>query len=342
MAKKKEKTSTTPKSGTPAAAASRLTPVPLGGIVGGGGPPLSNRLFSSRLAALEADASDELLAVAPTFGDVLLSIGTGVAESQAALDQGLVTAAQQLSQTKISVVSEVIQELDDDGLPAAEETELIENEVSLINFVNPTVHEWKHMALSMDLNVGETDVERGMTFRRTQRQSGAHAYGLFWGFLGWFDTDTRERRSGTSSRTDQETDWAQGQVRMDALLGPRTTGKFPVPAEVAIGPQIYFSQGAVQETLTSGVVTARSLDLLVRVRKSDGDANPNVNLVIEAPNFSFSFITDAPFTGSQTNSDGEIKVRLSRSIPNPRFLRSVRGTVVARLGDVKQATTVNL
>ncbi|MBI5550032.1 MAG: hypothetical protein HY911_00900 [Desulfobacterales bacterium] len=344
MAKKKVESS--PLTGGPSAsaAASRSAPasLPVGGIASAGLAPLSDRLFSTRLAALEADASDELGDLAPTFGDVLLSIGLGISESQAALDQGLVSAARQLSQTKISVISEVIQELDDNGLPNAAQTQLIENEVSLINFVNPTVHEWKHMALSMDLSVGETDYERGMTFNRTQRDISTHAYGLFWGFLGWFDTDDRTQQSGQTTRTDQETDWAQGQVRMDALLGPRVTGKFPVPAEVAIGPQIYFSHGSVQETVSDGVVSERAMDLLIRVRKANGDVNPNVNLVIEAPSFSFSFIDDATFNGSTANADGEIKVRLSRSIPNARFLRAVKGTVVARLGDLKQSTVVSL
>lgn len=286
--------------------------------------------------------SDELGEVGPTFGDVLLSIGTGVADSQAALDQGLVTTAQPLSQTKITVISEVIQELDENGLADADATQLIENEVSLINFVNPTVHEWKHMALSMDLNVGETDYERGMTFNRMQRTRDTHAYGLFWGFLGWFDTDTRTTETGQGSRIDQETDWAQGQVRMDALLGPRATTKFPVPAEVAIGPQIYFSQGSVQETIAGGVVTARSLDVLIRARKANGDVNPNVNIVVEAPYYSYSFIDDDTFNGSTTNADGEVKVRLSRNIPNIRFQRAVRGQLTARLGDIKQTTMVSL
>ncbi len=348
MAKKPEKPAASPKAGSPganrpAAATSASVPVPLGGVSARSAPQLSDRLFSSsRLAAFEADVSDELGEVGPTFGDVLLSIGTGVADSQAALDQGLVTTAQHLSQTKISVISEVIQELDENGLPDADATQLIENEVSLINYVNPTVHEWKHMALSMDLNVGETDYERGMTFSREQRYIGAHAVGLFWGFLGWFDMDDRTTETRQESRIDQETDWAQGQVRMDALLGPRATTKFPVPAEVAIGPQIYFSQGSVQETITSGVVTARALDVLVRVRKANGDVNPNVNITVEAPFFSISYIDDDTFNGSTTNAAGEVKVRLARNIPNIRFQRAVRGQLTARLGDIKQSTMVSL
>jgi hypothetical protein len=342
MVKRKDDSEMLPDESPPAGSETRAPLMPTGGIIAASPPPLSDRLFSTSLAAMEADVSGELADVAPTFGDVLLSIGTGIADSQAALDQGLVTAARHLSETKITLVSEVVQELDENGLPDASQTQLIQNEVSLINFVNPTVHEWKHMALSMDLSVGATDYERGMTFNRTQRDINAHAYGLFWGFLGWFDTDDRTTTTHQDARTDQESDWAQGQVRMDAMLGPRTTGKFPVPAEVAIGPQIYFSHGTVTENVSSGVTTGRSMDLLIRVRKANGDVNPNVNIIIEAPSYNFSFVNDGTYLGSTTNADGDIKVQLSRAIPNARFLRPVRGQVTARLGAVKQNTMISL
>mgnify|MGYP006189486789 CR=1 FL=1 len=67
--------------------------------------------------ALEADVSGELAQIAPSFGDILASIGRGVADSQTALDRGLVSTATTLSQANITVVTDVVQELNDDGLP---------------------------------------------------------------------------------------------------------------------------------------------------------------------------------------------------------------------------------
>ena len=43
--------------------------------------------------ALEADVSGELAQIAPSFGDILGSIGRGVADSQTARDRGLVSTA---------------------------------------------------------------------------------------------------------------------------------------------------------------------------------------------------------------------------------------------------------
>ena len=290
--------------------------------------------------ALEADVSGELAGLAPTFGDVLLSIGTGVADSQSALDQGLINTATQLSNTKITFVSEVIQELDDDGIPDASKTQLISSDVSLINFVSPTVHEWKHVALSMDLEVAATDYETGVSFRRDQTTEGVHAYGLFWGFLGWFDTDTIKRSTSVTTNTDRETDWARGQVRMDAMLGPRSMDKFPVPADVSIGPQIYFSQGSVTEIKSGDTVTSRSMDMVIKVLKADGSANPSVNIEVDPDRYALSYSTDGDYNGSTTNSQGEIKITLTRNIPNARFLGAMR--ITAQLGQLSKTIEITL
>lgn len=319
-----------------------LTTRPAGGVIvtsSGGRAP--GGLFTTGLG-LGADVSQELLDLSPTFGDVLLSIGTGVADSQTQLDRGLVDSATQLSNTRIDVITDVIQKLDDDGLPSVDNTELIKNNVSLINFVNPTVHEWKSVALSMDLSVGAMDNESGMTFSAKQWKNNAHAVGLFWGFLGWFDMDSQDQTQDSIRHSRQEADWATGQVRMDALLGPRRTTKFPVPAQVTIGPSINFSQGSVQETLSGDVVTARFIDILISVRKADGSVNPDVGLEADTDRFAFSWIDTAPFTGSRTNPQGQAKLRITRDIPNPTFARPSRVKLSMRLGGVAKDLEVIL
>jgi hypothetical protein len=320
-------------------AGSLMPAVPTGSIAGNM-PPAA--LFSTTLAEMNADASDEIGDLAPTFGDVLLSIGTGVAESQDALDQGVVDTAQTLSDTKITVVTDVIQTLDDDGLPVVEDTQLVTHEVSLINYVTPTVHEWSHVALSMDLSVGEMNRERGVQFSQTQNTGYVGGVGLFWGFLGWFGHSQSETSSYYSANQRMEADWSRGQVRVDAQLRPRDIGQFPTPAQVTIGPQIYFSLGSVSEGTTDGVVTERSVDVILTVRKSNGDENPAVNLVVDSGPFRQSFSTDDGFTGSTTNSDGQCKITLTRDIPSPRFLRSMTATITVSLGDINKTTDITL
>ena len=323
---------------TRSASAGLMPAIPSGAIVGGGMP---SGLFSST-QALEADVSGELAGLAPTFGDVLMSIGSGVATSQDALDKGLVETAKALSNAKINVVTDVIQELNDDGLPVAEQTELIEHEVSLINYVAPTVHEWSHVALSMDLNVGAIDNDTGVTFDRKQTSGSVGGVGLFFGFVGFGLYSDSERSTYYSSNTSRESDWAQGQVRMDAMLRPRKVENFPAPAEVTIGPQIYFAQGGITETVSGGVVTARSMDVLIHCRKADGSANPNVIITLDSGPFGHSFVSTGGFTGNTTNADGQIKATLTRQIPNQRFARSVTATVRATLGQIERTVDVRL
>lgn len=324
----------------PLAATRSATPV--GGITAAIVPVGATTAVQSQ----NADVTEELTKAGPAFGDVLMAIGGAVARSQAALDKGMVETAKRLSATKITVVTDVIQKLDDDGRPVADDTDLITADVSLINFVTPTVHEWEHVAISMDLEVGEFDIEQGVRFNRSQSSSSSFGVkrtllGIIPLNLGGASTDSSRSSFGTS-RTDFEADFATGQVRLDAQLSPRRTTKFPVPAEVTIGPSIYFAQGTITETKSQGIVTQRAMELTITVRKASGDVNPNVPLEIDADAFRLSFATGGGFNGSTTNAQGQVKVTLSRDIPNVRFLRPTGQRVTARLGQVSNSVVVNL
>lgn len=292
--------------------------------------------------ALEADVSGELAALAPSFGDILASIGRGVADSQTALDRGLVTTANALSQNNITIVTDVIQELNDDGLPVPSATELVTQSVSLINFVRPTAHQWSHVALRMDMTVGAVDNERGMTVSTRNSSTRAVNAGLFLGFLGIGVLSVRESSTFRKEESDFESNWAEGRVVMDALLQPRTVEGFDPPAEVTIGPQIFMALGSVQETLNAGVVTARSTTVVITVRKADGSVNPVVAIDVDAGPFNLSFSTTGGFTGNTTNAAGQCSVELSRSIPSPLFQRRVRGTVTVTLGQIERTLSVSL
>ena len=299
--------------------------------------------MAGNLLAGEADASDELGGLAPTFGNVLNSIGVGVASSQEALDKGLVEIAKSLSDTNIDLVTQVIQELDDDGLPVTptDNSNLRKQNVSLINFVNPQAHEWKHVALSMDMSVGEMDNETGMTYNATQTNSSVSTSGLLWGFVGWFQHSNTSRETSLERTTDQEAAWSRGQVRMDAMLAPRRTGKFPVPAEVSIGPQIAIGMGGVLESEVAGVIT-RIQDLTITVRKADGSVNPDVLLNITSSSFAIELVDNGAAAFNYTNADGIVMARVKRRIPNAIFGRAIRGTVVAELGQISKDIEINI
>ena len=287
------------------------------------------------LLALGADASGQLEGIAPTFGNILSSIGVGVANSQAALDKGVVDTVKKLSDTKITVVTEVIEQLDDDGLPDVAATQLITQQLSVLNFVTPTVHEWKHVALSMDMNVGAMDDETGMSFRVEQSSTSVGSAGLFAGFVGLGYFSDNESYRSAQSNSHREAQWSSGVVQLDAVLAPRRTTKFPIPANVSIGPQIFMSQGSVVETKVGGVVTERSVDVLITVRKASGAVNPSKVLELDAGGLLPSFSTAAPFTGSTTNADGQCKVTLRRAILFG-FSQPTRRGVTVRMGQLSK------
>jgi hypothetical protein len=293
------------------------------------------------LAALEADVSGEIADAVPSFANILRAIGNGVASSQAALDQGVLDTIQTLSSTQIEVVTDVIQELDDDGLPVAEKTDLVTNKLSLLNFVRPAVHQWSDVALSMDFSVGAMDETRGLIFNKTQWSNNASG-SYFWGFGGWFQGDSHIDHSLTVQTSRQQAEWMTGQVRLDAMLTPRDTGKLPVPAEAAIGPQIFFSLGTVRETKNGQVVKARAVDLVILVIKADGSVNPQRPIEVDAPALQVSFKTDEGFDGSTTNSDGKVMVTLTRNIPNPLFLQPVKVPIRVTLGQIVRTANLTL
>jgi hypothetical protein len=292
-------------------------------------------------APLAADVSGQLQTVAPTFGQVLGSVGQGVADSQAALDQGVIDTVKDLADTKITVVTDVIQHLTDDGEPDPSQTQLVSTDLSVLNFFTPTIHEWKRVALSMDLSVGAFSETDGLTFNAEQQGGGVGGVGLFWGFVGLgYDYNYDDTQSFQQTHQ-QESSWSAGEVRIDAILGPRQTGKFPIPSQVSVGPQIVFSQGAVKETPVTGGGVNRSIDVLISVLKAAGDPNPNKALTVDAGPLRTSFSSTAPFTGSTTNADGNVEVTIIRNVPNSGT-GAAKVPVLVRLGELSQTFTLTI
>jgi hypothetical protein len=174
-----------------------------------------------------------------------------------------------------------------------------------------------------------------MTFNVSRQSSSLGSVGLFFGFvgLGYYSQSSSYASMQTDSH--RESQWATGSVQLDAVLTPRRTTKFPVPASVSIGPQIFVSQGSVLETKVGGVVTERSIDALITVRKASGAVNPSKNLDLDPAGLLPSFASTGGFSGSSTNSNGQCKVTLKRSIV-PGFGAPFKRTLTLRLGQISQ------
>lgn len=297
-----------------------LTELPAGGVVGlstGGDVAVPDGILAGRLPVgagsitldTGKDITDELGQASPAFGNVLMAVGNAVAGSQQALDKSLVDTVKKLSDTKIKVVTQVLEELNDDGIPDPTKTKLITNEVSVLNFFTPDSLRWQRVSISVDLAVGAFHAEQGVQF--TKHQESTSAGGSFtWGFGGWFNFQHASSDQSVQTNAEQNVAWSSGQCLIDAELTPRQTGKFPVPASVTIGPQIYVTQGAVSEQKTGETVTSRSVVLLIELRKRSGEPmQQGVNITLETGGLLPSFAT-----GSSTDINGQVKVTLTRSL----------------------------
>jgi hypothetical protein len=297
--------------------------------------PLSSALPAAAPAGLGADVTDKLKSAAPTFAEVLSSVGLGVASSQAALDKGVVDAVAALSDKKVKFVNTITTKLDDQGLPIpptivnGQPDNLTITEVSAINFFSPTVHEWKHVALAMDLEVGALDNKSGVSFSQTQaslKTGGGISY--LWGFSGWFSLDSSLRTTNINVTRQQESNWSRGSVRIDAQLGPRRTERLPIPGSLKRAPLFYLSPGAIVEAAGTRKLTAK-----IQARKLDGSANTGQILTVTAPGLGVSFQPSAT-----TDANGAITAVFERrQLGDAKVFR-----VEVGLGDLVQAFDLSI
>lgn len=275
----------------------------------------------------------------PTFGNVLLNIGSGVAASQEEMDKSLIETVKKLQDTKIKIVTDVIQELDDHGLPdATKEVKLVTEEVSLVNYVPPTQQLWNRVALSMDLTVSGMSAENGMVLKQQQTQASGVAGSSWWGFYGWFDGQASSSRQEQSTQSGYEQQWSSGQVRLDATLGSRRMDKLPVGAEVVTGPQISFSVGQATETKT-GALVRRTVDVTIQVRRGNGQVLVGQALSVASDPFPYSFGTPE---GSITNTSGKVVVQLSRDYPAGVAPSPVKGTITVTMNALVRSFDLSL
>jgi len=186
---------------------------------------------------LTADATDKLEQGAQSFGDVLRAIGNAVVVSQAALDEAAIETARQLSQTKLEVAVAVRQDLDDSG-DLINDPVIDTRTLSLSSFILPTLHQWQHVAASMDLTVGEIDATAGIKVK-----SGGASVSASKGAVG-FSAAAAFNYSSIDAQSRFKAEFSTGAVRLDALLAPREEFRFPDITDFAIGPQILVAQVA--------------------------------------------------------------------------------------------------
>jgi hypothetical protein len=274
----------------------------------------------------------------PAFGNVLAAIGGAVAESQKGFDKAVTDSINKLNATKIDVVSQVVIDLDDNGLPFgdASHTHLVTNNVSVLQYYTPVFHAWKRVDVAMDLSVGEFHAQQGVTFSQKQSSTSIGG-GLSWSgaFGGWFSASHSSSQQKVEINTQSDAEWVSGQLLVDAEIGVRKTVEFPPAAEIAIGPRILIQQGDITETKdNNGKVDSRTIALNIQVRKASGEVLPNAPLEVEPT-------TAALVTIPSADPNGKIACTITRNVPpGSTALRQIPLTF--KLGDLRRPYEVTL
>lgn len=276
-------------------------------------------------AGLAADITDELAQGAPTFGNVLSLLGEAVLGAQKVLDDGVIQAINSMADTKIELVTTVIQHLDDDGLPSAKDTEIVTQELSLLPFVMPTMHRFERVGVSLDLEAASADAKSGIIFKQA---GGAVGFGGGLG-RGW-STDLGLMFGSTSVESRTQSDWARSEVRLDAELGRRAATKPPAPFRMRKGPVMLVSADRKDDSDLTKPGALRKLELTITLLTTDGARHAAQPLRIDAGVF-------GPLDGT-TDINGVLVKTLQRDakLPEGNF------PITITFGDMDTLTVVTV
>jgi hypothetical protein len=189
----------------------------------------------------------------------------------------------------------------------------------------------------MDMAISKMDTKTGISFTQSSLSVSRNSRGLFFGFVGVGTTSVNADFAAVRSNTEREMQWASGRVQMDALLAPRRTTKFPVPAKVEIGPQVFLTQGPTTD-VSGGAgtpVTERRVSITVTTLTAAGAPNATAQVQIEAP----GLLREADLAG---NVGGKTKFTLRRFFGGGGAAGFQTFAVRVKLGQIVKSFSVDL
>jgi hypothetical protein len=164
---------------------------------------------------------------------------------------------------------------------------------------------------------------------------GSAGLGIFFGvgFVGGSNSSTK-----SSSDIDTSSDRSFGHVRASALLQPKRDIGVPAPRQVVRGPSLNILAGEIQDVLTGGNITARTMSALIELRKQDSSPIAGKAISIETDGVPWSFSTPGAET---TDAQGQVAITLRREFIGEAPDTSPKDVIVsARLGLVSNNTTL--
>ena len=281
----------------------------------------------------EANVTDELLNAGIAFGDLVLTTGQAVAETQNKLNATSASSASALATTTVDVIAVQEKIYDDQGN--------IENMVThtrklpLINFIDPVFYEWTSVRLQGQFYANElVAASSSQRYQSTSKKKSGQ--GGFFVLLGGGRTTLDISSTTTDFATDSTQDISYGRVRMNAMLRPRADIGVPKPTQVLRGPRLSISEGEISDIMDGSLLTARTMSLLIQYNLRNGNPIENKTISIETDGVSWEYAGVAT-----TDTDGQVEILLRRTFLDEEADTSpVSFVVSARKGMVQNSVTV--
>lgn len=282
-----------------------------------------------------ADVSDELRRSGMSFGKLVEFTGNAVADTQLKLNQTGAAMASVLASTQVDVIAVQESIYDDNGV--LDQSKTFTRKLPLINFIDPVFYEWTAVRLQGQFFASEfvASNESSSSSFASSDSLGSAGLGIFLGvgFVGRSSSSTDR-----SSDIDTSSDRSFGHVRASALLQPKRDIGVPAPRQVIRGPSLNIVAGEIQDVLTGGAITARTMSALIELRKQDGSPIAGKSISIETDGAPWSFSTPGAET---TDAQGQVAITLRREFIGEAPDTSPKDVIVsARLGLVSNNTTL--
>jgi hypothetical protein len=289
--------------------------------------------FTSTLAVGDANIQPEIDRAGRSFGNLVLTTGKAVAETQRRLNETGAATATALANTLVDVIALQEKVYDDQG-NVSQVLNHVEH-LPLVNFIDPVFYEWSQVRLQGVFTAKELASATSSSASDHQSDNKSGQGGLlviFGGGRTTFDAEGSTKETSTNS----DSDLSFGNVRMNALLQPRQDVGVPRPTQVIQGPRLAIIHGSVTDVREGTVLTARTMDVLIQYHRRDGTPIAGKPISVETPGVSWSF------TGAQTtDASGNLQIQLRREFLDADADRTQKDFVVtARIGIVQNSTTV--
>jgi hypothetical protein len=291
--------------------------------------------FTTTLAVKDANVTDEISRAGASFGDLILTTGKAVAETQRKLNETGANTATELANTLVEVIALQERVFDDQG-NVIEGKSYVQH-LPLVNFIDPVFYQWSQVRLQGLFYAGEF---ASASSTSSVSASGSANVGI--NFLAVSGGYTG--KSSTSQvNTDRDSDMSYGNIRMNALLEPRADIGVPKPTQIIQGPRLAIIHGAIADVKPAAVLTGRTMAVMIEYHKRDGSPLADKSISIEAPGMQWSYmVLNAPTeTPQQTDADGKLEIQLRREFLDEDADTAPKDFVVsARIGILQNNSTV--